>query len=43
MPEDPRPEKHPEREARRKLFGTCCFGEFQLSDPDGVLIDVTEH
>jgi catechol 2,3-dioxygenase-like lactoylglutathione lyase family enzyme len=42
-PQDPRPEKNPEREARRRLFSTCCFGEFQLADPDGVLIDVAEH
>ena len=37
-----RPEKNPEREVRRKLLASCCFGEFQTSDPDGVLIDVAE-
>lgn len=37
-----RPEKNPEREARQRLFAKCCFGQFQLSDPDGVLIDVAE-
>src|ERR687891_675438 len=36
---DNRPEKNPEREARQKLFARCCFGQFQMSDPDGVLID----
>ncbi|HWO40611.1 MAG TPA: VOC family protein [Candidatus Eisenbacteria bacterium] len=41
-PED-RPEKNPEREVRRKLLATCCFGRVQLSDPDGVLIDVSEN
>jgi catechol 2,3-dioxygenase-like lactoylglutathione lyase family enzyme len=40
-PED-RPEKNPEREVRRELFSKCCFGQFQMSDPDGVLIDVSE-
>jgi catechol 2,3-dioxygenase-like lactoylglutathione lyase family enzyme len=39
---DDRPEKNPEREIRRKLFAKCCFGQFQMSDPDGVLIDVSE-
>ncbi len=33
----------PEREARLKLFQKCRFGDFQLSDPDGVLIDVSER
>lgn len=33
----------PEGEVRRELFAKCKFGQFQLSDPDGVLIDVTEH
>ena len=37
-----RPEKNPEREVRRNLFAKCCFGQFQMSDPDGVLIDVSE-
>ena len=40
-PED-RPEKNPEREIRRELFSKCCFGQFQMSDPDGVLIDVSD-
>jgi hypothetical protein len=39
---DDRPEKNPEREVRRNLFAKCCFGQFQMSDPDGVLIDVSE-
>jgi catechol 2,3-dioxygenase-like lactoylglutathione lyase family enzyme len=38
-----RPEKNPEREVRRELFSKCCFGQFQMSDPDGVLIDVSEN
>lgn len=37
-----RPDKNPEREVRQKLFAKCCFGQFQTSDPDGVLIDVSE-
>ena len=37
-----RPEKNIEREARQKLFSKCWFGQFQTSDPDGVLIDVAE-
>ncbi len=40
-PEDPSG-KNPEREVRRELFSKCCFGQFQMSDPDGVLIDVSE-
>ncbi|MBM4296974.1 MAG: VOC family protein [Deltaproteobacteria bacterium] len=39
---DDRPEKNPEREVRQKLLATCCFGKFQMADPDGVLIDVSE-
>lgn len=39
---DDRPEKNPEREVRRNLFARCCFGQLQTSDPDGVLIDVSE-
>jgi predicted enzyme related to lactoylglutathione lyase len=39
---DDRPEKNPEREVRRNLFAKCCFGQYQMSDPDGVLIDVSE-
>jgi catechol 2,3-dioxygenase-like lactoylglutathione lyase family enzyme len=42
-PTDNRPEKNPEREARQRLFAKCCFGQFQMSDPDGVLIDVSEN
>ena len=41
-PQDPRQEKNPEREVRQKLLATCCFGQHQMSDPDGVLIDVAE-
>ena len=41
-PIDDRPEKNPERDVRRNLFAKCCFGQFQMSDPDGVLIDVSE-
>lgn len=41
-PAEDRPEKNTEREARQKLFAKCCFGQFQTSDPDGVLIDVSE-
>jgi len=41
-PIDDRPEKNPEREVRRNLFAKCCFGQFQMSDPDGVFIDVSE-
>jgi hypothetical protein len=40
---DDRSQKNPEREVRQKLFAKCCFGQFQMSDPDGVLIDVTEN
>ena len=32
----------PEGQARLKLFSKCPYGKFQLADPDGVLIDVTE-
>jgi catechol 2,3-dioxygenase-like lactoylglutathione lyase family enzyme len=42
-PADDRPEKNPEREARQRLFAKCCFGQFQMADPDGVLIDVSEN
>jgi catechol 2,3-dioxygenase-like lactoylglutathione lyase family enzyme len=41
-PQDDRPEKNPEREVRQKLFAKCCFGQQQMADPDGVLIDVAE-
>jgi catechol 2,3-dioxygenase-like lactoylglutathione lyase family enzyme len=43
LPQEDRPEKNPEREVRQKLLATCCFGQFQLADPDGVLIDVSEN
>jgi catechol 2,3-dioxygenase-like lactoylglutathione lyase family enzyme len=33
----------PEGEARLKLFSKCPFGQFHMSDPDGILIDVTEQ
>jgi len=40
----PRPWKAgPEGEARHLLLSECTNGAFQLSDPDGVLVDVTEH
>jgi catechol 2,3-dioxygenase-like lactoylglutathione lyase family enzyme len=40
----PRPMKAgSEGEARLKLFTRCQYGEHQLADPDGVLIDVSEH
>jgi len=32
----------PEGEARLKLFSKCPFGKYQLADPDGVLIDVSD-
>jgi hypothetical protein len=38
-----RPEKNPERDVRQKLLSSCCFGQVQIADPDGVLIDVTEN
>lgn len=41
-PKEIRAEKNPEREVRQKLLATCCFGQHQMSDPDGVLIDVSE-
>lgn len=40
-PED-RPEKNPEREVRRELLAKFPLGQFQMSDPDGVLITVSE-
>ncbi|MBM2804402.1 MAG: hypothetical protein HW419_2295, partial [Deltaproteobacteria bacterium] len=40
--EDNRPEKNPEREIRQTLLASCCFGQYQMADPDGVLIDVSE-
>jgi catechol 2,3-dioxygenase-like lactoylglutathione lyase family enzyme len=40
--EENRPEKNPERDVRKNLLASCCFGQYQMSDPDGVLIDVTE-
>jgi catechol 2,3-dioxygenase-like lactoylglutathione lyase family enzyme len=36
----PRPKKGDEAEARVKLLSQCHYGEFQLCDPDGVLLDV---
>ena len=33
----------PEGEARLRLFSNCKFGQYQLSDPDGVLIDIAEN
>jgi hypothetical protein len=33
----------PEGEARLQLFSRCPFGQFHMSDPDGILIDVAEH
>ncbi len=35
--------KPEEQEVRLKLFSKCSYGQFQLSDPDGVLIDVAER
>ena len=32
-----------EGEARLKLFAKCPLGQFHMSDPDGVLIDVTDR
>jgi catechol 2,3-dioxygenase-like lactoylglutathione lyase family enzyme len=32
-----------EGEVRMRLLATCRYGAFHLSDPDGVLLDVTEH
>jgi catechol 2,3-dioxygenase-like lactoylglutathione lyase family enzyme len=40
---DDRPEKNPERQARQKVLARCCFGQFQMADPDGILIDVSEN
>jgi catechol 2,3-dioxygenase-like lactoylglutathione lyase family enzyme len=36
-------EAGPEGEARLKLFSKCPLGQFHMSDPDGVLIDVTDR
>lgn len=33
----------PEGEARRNLFSKCAHGQYQLTDPDGILIDVREQ
>lgn len=33
----------PEGEARLKLFAKCSYGHYQMSDPDGILIDVAER
>lgn len=43
LPKEDRADKNPEREVRQKLLATCCFGQLQLADPDGVLIDVSEN
>ena len=40
--EETRPEKNPERDVRKNLLASCCFGQYQMADPDGVLIDVSE-
>jgi hypothetical protein len=32
-----------EGEARLKLFAKCPLGQFHMSDPDGVLIDVSDR
>jgi catechol 2,3-dioxygenase-like lactoylglutathione lyase family enzyme len=32
-----------EREVRMKLLATCRYGQHQLADPDGVLLDVSEY
>lgn len=32
----------PEGEVRLRLFSNCKLGQYQLSDPDGVLIDIAE-
>jgi catechol 2,3-dioxygenase-like lactoylglutathione lyase family enzyme len=39
----PRPFKKGEGEIRLKLLQGCGYGEFQLADPDGVLLEVSEH
>jgi len=33
----------PEGEVRKNLLSQCKLGKFQLSDLDGVLIDVAEN
>jgi catechol 2,3-dioxygenase-like lactoylglutathione lyase family enzyme len=38
-----RARKDSEGEARLRLFSTCPRGMFQLADPDGILIDVTDQ
>ncbi|MBM4263137.1 MAG: VOC family protein [Deltaproteobacteria bacterium] len=40
--QEDRPEKNPEREVRRQLLAKFPLGQFQMSDPDGVLITVSE-
>lgn len=37
-----RARKDAEGDARQRLFATCPHGRYQLADPDGVLIDVTD-
>jgi hypothetical protein len=36
-------EAGPEGEARLSLFRKCPLGQFHMSDPDGVLIDVSDR
>lgn len=36
----PTMKRGPEGEARMRLLSTCCYGQYQLADPDGVLLDV---
>jgi catechol-2,3-dioxygenase len=36
-------EAGPEGEARLNLFAKCPLGQFHMSDPDGVLIDVSDR
>lgn len=36
-------EAGPEGEARLELFTRCALGQFHMSDPDGVLIDVSQR
>jgi hypothetical protein len=33
----------PESEVRRKYFESCSLGKYQLADPDGNWIDVTDE
>jgi predicted enzyme related to lactoylglutathione lyase len=38
----PRPGLGPENESRLELLATCRYGHYQLTDPDGTLLDVIE-